>query len=275
MDAEALAKVAEIQFTGVLSPDEPQGTVAMPVRDHMNMETVRSILLTDWPRPIDQIFAGGNLLTLQRNNLVNRMRGEWILFIDDDMVWRPDAVKGLLAGREELRSMGHEPDVYGAICYKRAAPHQPTVFTKHDSGAYNYSEDWDSDIVECDATGMAFAIISKTAFERVADSPMPPFDERIEFRKSPDFFRWQGTLGEDIRFCQDVKASGGRVFVDTRVQIGHMSEVQIGYKQFLREVLDRDPRVTRARKKINDEMDLPTLTRKEAKRRYDLLNQAE
>ena len=275
MDAEALAKVAEIQFSGVLSQEEPNGTVAMPVRDHMNMETVRSILLTDWPHPIDQIFAGGNLLALQRNNLVNRMRGEWILFIDDDMVWRPDAVKSLLAGREELRSMGHEPDVFGALCFKRAIPHQPTLLVKHESGPYNFLENWETDIVEVDATGMAFAIISKSAFERIADTPMPSYDERVQFRKSPDFFKWQGTVGEDIRFCQDVKSSGGRVFVDTRVSTGHMSELQIGYKQFLREVLDRQPVVSRARKKINDEMGLLTMTRKEAQRRYDILRKNE
>lgn len=269
MDKDALARFSHIELGGARASLEPLGTVGMPVRDQMNIRTVISVLLTDWPQPIDQLFAGGNVLTLQRNNLIGRMRGEWILFIDDDMVWRPDAVKKLLAGKAELEEMGHEVDVIGALCFKRASPHEPTMLTIHESGAYNYVEDWDTDIVEVDATGLAFALITKKAFERIAGTEMPPYEVRAAHSKTPDFFRWSGSLGEDLRFCQDVRKAGGKVFVDTRVVIDHMSEQQIGYRDFLRGVMERSDELDGKRRTVNDMMDLPTLDRAEARRRYD------
>jgi hypothetical protein len=42
-------------------------------------------------------------------------------------------------------------------------------------------------------------------------------------------FRMNGPkpVGEDIGFCSDLKAAGYRIFVDTSVPVGHLSQMQI------------------------------------------------
>jgi hypothetical protein len=262
------APISSVDFDANRADGQPVGTIAMPVRDHMNTATVYSLFSTDWPEPTDKLFAGGNLLTLQRNTLVQRMRGDWILFIDDDMVWEPDAVKRLVQTKDELEAMGREVDVLGALCFRRAEPHQPTLYVRHESGPYNFLEQWEDDVVEIDGTGMAFALITKRAFERIAGTEQPSYAERIKYDRHPDFFRWQGQMGEDLRFCQDVKAAGGHVYVDTRIRIRHVAERRVGMRDFLRELAERDPEVTAARKEINDEMGLPTVDAESAWKLY-------
>jgi len=256
--------LAEIQMGAILHPSgEPLGTVAIPVRDFMDTTTVLSLMSTAWnDLPVDLRIVKGNMLTLQRNALVSRMRGDWILFIDGDMFWDPDAVAKIIASKDELEGMGHEVDVLGALCFRRGAPHQPTLFmgTNSHKGPYISLESWDDDFIEVDATGMAFALITKRCFERISGSPMPTYEERADQDRHPDFFRWQGAVGEDLRFCQDVKDAGGRIIVDTRIEIGHMSELRVTRKNHLLELANRSAEAWAASMKVNDGLGLPTVS---------------
>jgi hypothetical protein len=85
-----------------------------------------------------------------------------------------------------------------------------------------------------------------------------------------NFFRWEGILGEDLRFCQDAKASGSRIFVDTRIEVGHVSEIVVNRRHFLMELALRDDALVAARKEVNDAMGLPTVTRDEAMKELGL-----
>lgn len=243
----------------------PVGTIALPVRDHINSATASSIMGTNFSwlgeRSISRVFIQGGVLTLQRNEAVQRMDGDWLLFIDDDMVWEPDAVKRLVEAREE-----HDLDMVGALCFRRTPPHQPTLYmrTQPTSGPYNFLEKWTDDIVEVDATGLAFCLIHKRVFERIAGSEMPPLEERLQNRP-PNFFRWTGGFGEDLAFCQDVKASGGRIFVDTRIEIGHISEIEIRRRHYLIEIAQRGQEIEDSRREVNTMMGLPTMSTDEAK----------
>lgn len=242
------------------------GAVTIVTRDHITAATVMAWQHTDWTfipqgKFVDRNIIQGNLLTLQRNESVQRMKGDWLLFIDDDMVWDSTAIARLVAARDEI-----DADIIGALCFQRSAPHNPTMFMREhpDHGGYQFLEKWDDDIVEVDATGMAFVIIHKRVFEMIAGEPMPPLVARKRLNP-PDFFRWQGALGEDLRFCQDAKAAGARIFVDTRIEIGHVSEVEIRRRHFLLEALARTPDIVAARTEINDRLGLPTLTTDEIK----------
>lgn len=261
--------VATVNVGEFRTEEDPVGTVAFPVRDLINTSTFLAFMGSDRSDlPVDIIIVKGNILTLQRNTLLSRMRGDWILFIDDDMVWQPGAIKSLVQSLHDLEEAGHEVDVLGGLCFRRTEPFQPTLYVRDPiSGAYNFLEDWEDQYVEVDGTGMAFALITKRCLERIAQTVMPPYEERVKFAKQPDFFRWSGSLGEDLRFCQDVKAAGGHIVVDTTIVIEHVSETQRGYRDFLREIADREPEVTKIRRKINKRMGLPTLSSAEAKRR--------
>ena len=248
----------------------PLGSVSIPVRDHMNAATVMSIITTDFSwvpsdKTVDINVVQGSILTHQRNECIERMRGDWILFVDDDMVWQPDAVRRLVEIREE-----NDLDMVGGLCFRRSEPYQPTLFMREaaDEGYYNFLETWpEEDIVEVDATGMAFMLIHKRVFEMIAGGPMPPYEMRQKGTPPPNFFRWEGSLGEDLRFCQDAKRAGAKIFVATGIPIGHVGEITIDHRTFLSRVAERDEATMAQRREINDRMGLETMTPDEAKER--------
>lgn len=247
------------------SEGEDIGTIAIPVRDHLNAATATSLVMTDfsWLGPgetVQRLIVQGSILTLQRNECIQRMKGDWLLFIDDDMIWDPDAVKQLIQTRDE-----HDFDILGGLCFRRSPPHEPTIYLREGPtwGSYNYLERWDDDIVEVDATGMAFAVVHKRVFERIADTEMPPYEARQDM-VPPSFFRWEGALGEDLRFCQDAKASGSRIWVDTRLEIGHIGEHVIGRRQFLTSLAFRGYEELGRRQALNDRMNLTTVLPEDA-----------
>jgi hypothetical protein len=249
----------------------PIGSVALPVRDHVNAATVTSLIMSDFSwvpkgKTVSFNIIQGSVLTQQRNECVNRMQGDWLLFIDDDMVWQPDAIERLITIREE-----NDLDMVGGLCFRRAEPYQPTLFMRErpDEGLYNFLETWpENDVVEVDATGMAFMLIHQRVFEMIADGPMPPYEIRREMGgPPPNFFRWEGVLGEDLRFCRDAKAAGAKIWVATGIEIGHISEITVGHREFLTSIARRDSAALIARREINDRMGLPTMTPEEAKER--------
>jgi hypothetical protein len=264
--------LATLELMSARSPQEPLGTIALPIRDHLNSATVRSLMQTDWSfvgaeSGMDRVLVQGNILPLQRNEAIQRMRGHFILFIDDDMTWEPDAIGRLVDSFFELDHSYDDPVILGGLCFRRSAPYAPTMYMRvaPGEGPYNFLEKWDTDVVEVDGTGMAFILIPKTALEQMAETEMPPFEERIKMPGPPAFFNWTGRMGEDLRFCQDAKAAGVRIFVDTRIEIGHISEVEIRREQFLVEIAKRSPTAEHERRESNDLMGLPTMTAAEAR----------
>lgn len=250
------------------------GTLAIPMLDRMPAESVMSLVGTDWTwLPENQyikgpmIIHGSSVLTSVRNEAVQRLEGDVLVFCDDDMVWKPDAIKRLVQTREE-----YDLDMLGALCFRRGEPFQPTLYMREqpDEGMYNFLERWDSDLVEVDATGMAFCVIHKRVFERIAGKPMPSLEERMNMGP-PQFFRWVGTLGEDLRFCQDAKRAGCKIWVDTRIEIDHVGEHNINKRDFWLELATRPDEVMDERRRVNAEMGLQTVEKDEAMKLLGLL----
>ena len=150
---------------------------------------------------------------------------------------------------------------------RRAPPHQPTLFRAVDmeEGPFDVVEDWeDTDLVEVDATGAAFYLIETEVFGAIMGGEFPSYDDRMRLPPWP-FYEWRGTMGEDLRFCLKAKAAGCRVFVDTRVRIGHVSSRVVGIEDFWHEVMERPQDVEDAKRVRHESMGMPTLTRKVAR----------
>lgn len=247
------------------------GTVALPVRDQIATGTAVSLLQCDWGAcgPVRRFIIQGGILPLQRNECVQRMQGEWLVFIDDDMVFHRHALRDLI---NSWYALADPMAMVGGLCFRRSSPYQPTLYMREQptSGLYRYLEYWEKGMVEVDATGCAFLLIPKAVFEAIAGIPMPPYEERMKMTRPPEFFRWTGTMGEDLRFCQDAKAAGARIFVDTRIEIGHVAEAVITEKEFLGAMAERPPSVEAEAAQLNAAMGLPTITSREARERLGL-----
>ncbi len=246
------------------------GTIAMITRDKIAAPTAVSLMMTDttYLKPgqyIKKFIIVGNVLTFQRNSCINEMEGDWILFIDSDMAWQPEAVRVLVETREKF-----DLDILGGLCFQRGDPYQPTMYklAPHGAHGYTYMEKWPEDsAVEVDATGMAFCLVHKRVFDRIlqaqAKESFGTFEERQKQRPAP-FFRWEEEWGEDFLFCREAVAAGCRIFVDTSVKIAHVGEQAITEATFLREIAFRDPQASEFRAAVLAEIDQEILTREEA-----------
>lgn len=257
-------------FTSDLSKKgDKYGTVAMCVRDHVAAQTFMSALTNDWSfldgKAAKWLTVQGSMLVLQRNECLKQMEGDWILFIDDDMVWRPESIGQLVTSWEEVQGQFDEPVILGGLCHRREAPYDPTLYARDGEreGKYRFMETWDSDIVEVDATGMAFCLIPVTALTAMMETEWPNFETR-QLYQSPPLFQWTQHMGEDLRFMQDAKMAGCRVFVDTRIRIGHVTEVVVDRSSFLGHIKERSEEDEDMVRQINDKHGLPTLSAEDA-----------
>jgi hypothetical protein len=269
----------EIQIYRANRDGNTVGTIAMCTRDKISAGTVISWIMSDrssWLGPdenVGQFIVQGHVLTLQRNECIRNMAGDWILFIDDDMTWQPDAIRRLVQTQRD-----HDLDMVGALCFQRGDPYQPTLYMREQatSGNYVFLEDWDRDsVVEVDATGMAFVLITKRLLERIAGE-FPSLETRTsKGSRPPSYFRWdEKGFGEDMTFCQDAKKAGGRIFVDTSIKTGHIGEHTITEENFLRELAERPAEATELRREVNDKMGLPTVTAIQAAAKLEAMRAA-
>ena len=259
------------------------GTVAMITRDHVAAQTAISLLMTDYSflkqgEFIKKYIIQGNVLVFQRNETIGRMQGDWVLLIDSDMTWQPSDIKTLVETREKF-----DLDIVSGLCFQRGDPYQPTMYISAERAplvegrtwsGYTFLEQWEEDsAVEVDATGMAFCLIHKRVFDRIlmqkTGEGFPEWEER-ERMIPPPFFRWDGEKGEDFRFCEEAKASGSRIFVDTSVKVGHIGQQIITEETFLREIAFRKDYEQSFREQQLEGVGYKALTREEARQKLGM-----
>lgn len=166
-----------------------------------------------------------------RNELVKwflASPAQWLMCIDTDMIWSPDAVHALLAVASEDRPIvgglcfGMEPDT-GQIF--------PTLYDiTGEAGSVEfirYEEYPENTLMPVMGTGAAFLLLHRKALERVRDEKFsdayPWFQERELDGKR---------IGEDLAFCMRAGSLGIPVHVHTGVQIGHLKTHPIGAPMF-------------------------------------------
>lgn len=249
------------------------GTIAVCTRDQIKAETALSWLMIDFSflKPgeyVSRYFVQGNVLTAQRDACIAEMEGDWILFLDDDMTFQPEAVGELV-----MTQRGTGADIVGGLCFQRRPPHQPTLYRYKEGVGYAYMEDWRG-IVDVDATGLAFCLITVDALNKILrsetqdpDISFPSREERKRIGAAYPFFQWTGRWGEDFLFCQIAKKAGCRIVVDTDIEIGHISETNVTKKSFWREIAFRSNAEEEGRRVVNEAVGLPILDREEALRR--------
>lgn len=214
-------------------------------------QTVRQNLNVIWD------FVPGTLVDRARNQAVVKMLSHtpplgWLLFIDGDAVFQPDAMARLL-----MYAYGDNPaaDCVGAYCTLRGEPYLPTI----DTGTGT----WESVLpgqgpMEVMRTGSAFILMKRHCFEKVPGpwygtrNPMRPIDALAEIdnfahtkfdgknpltdnptwqalvkcakddpgsRKPPDP---QAFVGEDSNWCDTMRFHGLRIFVHSDIEVHHV-----------------------------------------------------
>lgn len=136
------------------------------------------------------------------------MKSDYVFMVDDDMI-APSNLFWLLERNKK--------DICTALAFTRNPNHLPVMYQtidlwdpvarKHVSKCEFVKNYPRNQLVECDASGFGAALINMNVLKK-----MP----------RPWFMGSHGT-GEDIHFCLEAKKYGFRVFMDTRVKLGHLS----------------------------------------------------
>ncbi|MEN6473772.1 MAG: hypothetical protein ABFD81_07155 [Syntrophaceae bacterium] len=128
-----------------------------------------------------------------------------LIMMDTDQVYEPNTITRLLA---------HKLPVVGCLVHRRYPPFDP-ILLKGEIGKYKRIEEWEpGGLVEVDATGTGCLLFDMEVFREM---PAPWF----KFRKHED----GSPIGEDIGFCSDLRKAGYRIFVDTSVPAGHLTQM--------------------------------------------------
>lgn len=157
-------------------------------------------------------------------------QAEWLLFIDADMGFQPDALDRLLA-------VAHPQDrpIVGGLCFVwkdrgadgyggvRSEP-MPTIYDYIDGdfkGRLHYPA---GRVVPVAATGTAFLLIHRSVLERIASEFGPEWFTRAQ---GPS-----GLMGEDISFFSRCRELGIPAFVHTGVRTTHHKETFVSESDF-------------------------------------------
>ena len=115
--------------------------------------------------------------------------------------------------------MSHNLPVVGALIYRRYPPFDPLMF-KGKINEFKNIKEWERDsLVEVGATGAGCLLLDMKIFYNI---PGPWF----KFIENPNKEKG-GVIGEDIYFCTKLKEHGYKIFVDTSVVCGHLSNITV------------------------------------------------
>ena len=145
-----------------------------------------------------------------RNELATeslRSKCTHLIMLDSDQVYDPQTIPRLLS---------HRLPVVGCLVYRRYPPFDPLML-KGTIGGYSTILEWEANsLVEVDATGTGCIMFETEIFRAM---PYPWF----RFRTGP----YGSPIGEDFGFCHDLREKGYRIYVDTSVVAGHLSQMEI------------------------------------------------
>lgn len=154
--------------------------------------------------------------------------GEWLLMVDADMMWPPDAVERLLADADP----GATP-IVGGLCFGATdSMLWPTLYDlsedEHGPTFVRYTT-WPMDsLMRVGGTGAAFLMMHRAALERVRDagfSTVWPWFQETELAGR--------AIGEDLTFCLRAGLLGLPIHVHTGVRIGHVKATLLHADRYL------------------------------------------
>lgn len=170
---------------------------------------------------------------------------DWMMWIDTDMGFMPDSIDRLLAAAHPT-----ERPVVGGLCFMnrevgldglggRVIQPMPTIFQwakVGDAEGFSTVIDYPRDqVIPAAATGSAFILIHRSAFEAVRDTYGPTWYSPV-FNESAQMW-----ISEDLSFCTRLGALEIPIHIHTGVKTNHLKHVWLDETVFDRMERIDDP----------------------------------
>jgi hypothetical protein len=161
--------------------------------------------------------AQGVLLADQRNELVKAFLkdgvAEWLLFLDTDIIFRPDLIQRLL----HTAHARERPIVSGLYLLRIAGKVQPAWYGEV---RVPISDIPSMKPLQLEACGMGCCLIHKGVLESLRDTG--PNEEWRWFAYDLDPLVKGKRMGEDITFCLRARRQGFTIWGDPSIRLGHV-----------------------------------------------------
>jgi hypothetical protein len=152
-------------------------------------------------------------LSYIRNMLVERaldLGATHIAMMDTDQWYPHDTL---------IKLLSHDVDIVGAKIHRRYPPFDPCMMRGTRGRMRRVpEEEWKNNpLIEVDATGAGCVLHKAEVFKKI----QMPWYKILLGGKTRAF------VGEDIAFCLKARAAGFRIFIDTTINVGHTSLIDV------------------------------------------------
>lgn len=194
-------------------------TIAYPSRgitDPAFAAALRRLMLPKDFTELEVLYVPSADTAVARNILANNFNGDYLFFIDDDVIPPMDTIE---------RLYNHKKDIVAGLYFSRREPYYPQIFHKtkvkgkEQSGRYDAFFDIpENQLIEVDACGFGCTLIKKEVFDKLK-TPffhfIPGGEENLQ--KSEDYY-----------FCEKAAEAGYKIYCDTSIICKHMGTTYIG-----------------------------------------------
>lgn len=200
--------------------------VAIPHMDMVPFSFMMSTLRLINVGETQIIDRGSSLIYDARNQMAGRAVSQGfdrILFVDSDMVFRPDLLvrlsKDMDEGREYVcglffsRKPPFEPVIYKNLEYRQDGIKPEMKLDKY----IDYPQD---DVFEIAGSGCGAVLMTTDLINRVGEKFGYPFSPMMG-------------LGEDLSFCWRVQQLGVPMYCDSRIKVGHAGILTVTEETYL------------------------------------------
>lgn len=187
-------------------------TIAYPSRGLVPSEWAINLRYLEVPEGwgLECLDTIGCFIDSMRNSLVEASKGDYILFLDDDVCPPLGVISQLLK---------HKKDIVTGLYFAKQRPHFPQIFKRTKEDRYDTIADYpENKLIEIDACGVGCLLVKKSVFEKLNK---PYFKYVIEEEGRP-------RKGEDYYFCENIKRNGFKIYCDTSVICTHIGTQYIG-----------------------------------------------
>ena len=194
--------------------------LAVPTVDYVHAEFMRSLVnlgmrLARDGTEADVEIVSGTLVYIARNRLARKAIDNGythVLWMDSDMVFNDSVLDDLLWCGKDM--------VCGAFVSRRPK-YAPCVYSSIDDPANMVKVDnFGTEPFRVDGCGFAMVLTSADLLKKVWD-------------KFDTCFRPTDKYGEDLAFCDRVKAVGGEIWCEPTVRPGHIAHIPVYAGEYL------------------------------------------
>jgi hypothetical protein len=184
-------------------------TVGMPTTGMVKTQTVAALIGAITHSRADamafsfQQFCYVHLARMRLVEAARKFQADYLIFVDADMTFEPEAFNKLLASGKEI---------VGAHYFMRRLPPLSVVKMADENGKLIEGEiTIPKEIFKCYATGTGLMAVKMEVFEKI---PRPWF-----FYQAGEM-----NIGEDVWFCERAREAGYDVWCDPTIAVGHIGD---------------------------------------------------